>query len=224
MATPGELIQAVAEALGLPKATVIIHDRLLMDAGLRSKHGRGRGAAKVTPRDASHLLVAILGSGQVKDTVATVRRYGGARVDRKASSATQFGNVGIEELAVLSREHSFLDALEALVGAVANGSLSPSKSGLPVPDVIDIGAQTPGTVGNIRIAGTVTGATASVRYARPSPWDDQDEPDVSEAAIAAWDRERSESLPQIRLRQTREISAESIRVVAAALAADKEKD
>jgi len=42
MATPGELVRTVAEALGIAEATVVQYDRNLVAAGLRTKGGRGR--------------------------------------------------------------------------------------------------------------------------------------------------------------------------------------
>jgi|SRR3954451_11800042 hypothetical protein len=62
MATPGELVKCVAEALGIPEPTVVLYDRVLAENGLRSKGGRGTSAARVTSGDAANLLIAILAS------------------------------------------------------------------------------------------------------------------------------------------------------------------
>src|SRR5439155_17694246 len=62
MATPGQLVKCIAEALGIPEPTVVQYDRLLAENGLRSKGGRGTSAAKVTAVDAANLLIAIMGS------------------------------------------------------------------------------------------------------------------------------------------------------------------
>ena len=59
MATPGQLVQAMATALGISVATVTQYDRQLAENGLRSKGGRGVSAAAVTARDAANLLIAI---------------------------------------------------------------------------------------------------------------------------------------------------------------------
>src|SRR5262245_51999266 len=75
MATPGELVAAVSKLLGVPQPTVAQHDRNLVVAGLRSKSGRGRSAPKVTPRDAAHLLAAVMGSVMVKDSAEVVERF-----------------------------------------------------------------------------------------------------------------------------------------------------
>jgi hypothetical protein len=51
IATPGELVRVLASVLGMPEATVVVHDRNLLNVGLRSKKGRGRGAPSITARE-----------------------------------------------------------------------------------------------------------------------------------------------------------------------------
>lgn len=60
MATPGELVKVIAEVLGVPEPTVVVHDRNLVIAGLRTKGGRGRSAASVTTADGTNVLFATL--------------------------------------------------------------------------------------------------------------------------------------------------------------------
>lgn len=55
--TPGDLTRTVADLLALPLNTVKNYDRKLMEAGLRSKKGHGRGSATMTPEDAVSLLI-----------------------------------------------------------------------------------------------------------------------------------------------------------------------
>lgn len=155
MATPGDLVRVLAGALGVPEATLVVHDRNLLGAGLRSKKGRGRGAPSVTARDLAHLLTAILGSAQVKDSADTVRRYSNTHPHAPRSSAGLYGKLGIAELAALPRRHSFIDALEALIVAASAGSLARK--------LIEVAALNPGTSGDIRLAGT--GRAASIHYA-----------------------------------------------------------
>ena len=45
MATPGQLVRVMAEVLFIPVETVTNYDRVLSESGMRSKSGRGRGAA-----------------------------------------------------------------------------------------------------------------------------------------------------------------------------------
>src|SRR6516225_7202918 len=79
MATPGELVHAVAGALGISQATVVQYDRSLAAVGLRTKSGRGPSAAQVTSQDAANLLIAICGapvSGAViKEAGLACERY-----------------------------------------------------------------------------------------------------------------------------------------------------
>lgn len=62
MATSGQLVKAVADSLNIPAATVALYDRILSEAGIRTKGGRGRSAAQMTTRDAANLLIAVISS------------------------------------------------------------------------------------------------------------------------------------------------------------------
>src|SRR5258707_15474353 len=77
MATPGQLVECVAAALNVPRATVVLYDRILAENGLRSKGGRGRSAAKVTVEDAANLLIAIAGTptSGIGSAAATVKQF-----------------------------------------------------------------------------------------------------------------------------------------------------
>lgn len=59
MASPRQLVNAVAEALQVSPEFVGSHDRFIGDAGLRSKGGRGRSAAKMTALDGAHLFLSV---------------------------------------------------------------------------------------------------------------------------------------------------------------------
>src|SRR4051794_19839011 len=75
MASPGELIQCIAEAFGVAEVRVFQHDRNLAEAGFRSKGGRGTSAATMTSRDAAAILIAVAGSAAVKDSLETFHTY-----------------------------------------------------------------------------------------------------------------------------------------------------
>lgn len=200
MATPGELVEVMAKALGVPAPTVVVHDRNLVMAGLRSKGGRGRSAVHVTERDAAHLLTALLGSSQVRDSVHTVKRYAKTRCVKESSGADGFKRCGIKVLTELGDDHSFLDALEALIIAAGNASV-------PKDALIEVAALTPGTIGDIRIAGLGSRPTCHMRYAEPSPWDDKKDPPQRE--VAAWEAKMKKQ-PQTDLEQYRRVSARTI--------------
>jgi hypothetical protein len=179
MTSPGELVRVISEALGVPEPTVTQHDRNLVIAGLRSKGGRGRSAAKVTARDAAHLLTAVMGSALVKDSVEAVERYGATRIHKDTSSPSGFKDYVVPELAALSHDHSFLDGLEALIASAASGSLqralydaAEEVGGSKFPYVLPpifVAVQTPDAIGDLRVNGQRRGTSRNVRYSLPYP-------------------------------------------------------
>lgn len=178
MASPGELVEEAARVLGIPAATIVVHDRNLVIAGARSKGGRGPSAAKVTARDAAHLLVAVMASAQVKESVQSLTRYRKTRPMVSTSSPALFDGLGLAELSALPAGHSFVDALEALLHSGASGALAKllgpvnanrKERAEAIVPTIEISVLTPDTLGDIRIAGTGTRVSRSVRYTLPGP-------------------------------------------------------
>lgn len=100
----------VAEVLGVPEATVILHDRNLSLAGLRSMGGRGRAVARVTYTDAANLLIAVAGSRNVKDSAKTVETYR----ELTTSEPLTFNDGGQEVV----RGKTFDDAIATLLEAL----------------------------------------------------------------------------------------------------------
>jgi len=119
MATPGQLVQVMADALGVPKATVVQYDRVLAENGFRSKHGRGTSAAKVTSRYAANLLTAIGASSPLglsaKDAVEACRKFASLISVGPAGAKREMSKLGLEKLASLPDGHSFENALSALI-------------------------------------------------------------------------------------------------------------
>lgn len=124
MATPGQLVQTMADSLGIPAETVTNYDRVLSENGLRSKSGRGRGAAKVTAADAANLLIAIVGSpiagASVKEAANTCRTYGSLPALRPMGTHS-FAKVGLKMIDDLPKQHSLHDAVSALIASAAKG-------------------------------------------------------------------------------------------------------
>ncbi len=110
MATSGGLIEIVADALGLTAETVGVHVRNLRTAGLLNRRGVGRSAAIMTTLDAARVLLAVVGSQQVKDSAETVKRFG-ALVSAEGVEAASRG----EDINPFTLEH----ALAAEFGAIA---------------------------------------------------------------------------------------------------------
>jgi hypothetical protein len=96
---------------GTSRSRPSLHDRNLVVAGLRSRSGRGDSAARMTARDAAHLLVAVLASSQLQDSVETVRQYSEAGV-HNITSGDHDGSL-IAALRNSPPDHSCVDAIEA---------------------------------------------------------------------------------------------------------------
>jgi hypothetical protein len=124
MATPGQLVNAMATALGIPAATITQYDRQLAESGLRSKGGRGTSAAKVTARDAANLLIAVVASPisgpSVKVAVRTCETYGSLPVLGRASHRN-FVKFGLPRLDTLPKRHTLREALSALFEGSSRG-------------------------------------------------------------------------------------------------------
>jgi len=128
MATPGQLVQVMADTLGISKATVTQYDRVLAENGLRSRGGRGTSAARITSRDGANLLIALavspILSSSAKDAAANCEAYASLPVlGGDLSTRKNFAKFGLPTLADLPKGHSFGDALSALIDAAAKGEV-----------------------------------------------------------------------------------------------------
>lgn len=119
MASPKELVSVVADITGLEEGTVILHDRNLLLAGLRSPGMRGRGVSRVNAQDAAHLLIAVIAAHSVKDSARAVQRHGQMRLDERWSLPF----LPIPELKALPAGHTLVDAVTALIESGISGSL-----------------------------------------------------------------------------------------------------
>jgi hypothetical protein len=144
------------------------------------------------------------------------------------STKALFRAIGVEELAVLPQNHSFVDALEALLQSAATGSLrawltQQAKNArgrkLDVAPLIEVTLHTPGTVGDIRIAGLNSGSTAAVRYTLPDPWDRTDGKKPSDKEMDAWAAKVRRNRAHTDFEQSGRVSARTILYLAEALAA-----
>ena len=140
MASPGQLVKVTAEILGIPEPTVILADRFLSEAGLRSKSGRGRGAARVTADDAANLLIALSGSPYPKDAVQNVVEYAALPVDDMRDSDGRaetwtLVSLPIKRLQDLPANQSFRDTLVALLEAASEDELREAIAAVPEQDM-----------------------------------------------------------------------------------------
>jgi hypothetical protein len=125
--TPQALVEIVARDLRLPISTVRNSDRRLMEAGLRTKKGHGRGSAIMTTTDAATLLVALAASDEISrvaDCVIRARKlpiwgasaFGSISTDVKGSFSTDKGVIQLARImgcksAVFATFGSAIDAV-----------------------------------------------------------------------------------------------------------------
>jgi hypothetical protein len=153
-------------------------------------------------RDAAHLLVAVLGSHHVKDSVQSVRGYRETRLSGYLS--TGYHESSIAALTSLPPDHSFVDAVEALVAAAADGSLGRAMyeaigeiqgEKVGFPPIIKISVQSPQQVGDISIGGGEVGIARPGlygygRYALLDPWSQHESLDIPVEELEAWQEGR----------------------------------
>jgi len=194
MATAPQLVKAISEVTGVPLPTVTDIDRKLVVSGLRAKRGRGRSAGHMTALDASTLLSAILAVSQANAAAEAAQRYLKTEADKARSSEGLFAQTGFEDLASLPAQHSFVDALEALIISASVGAMAKliAESNDGWTPRIEVFAFTRATYGRIRISGLPNGMTANVEYL-PSP-----DPKVRRAKAGAVEAENTGDLEQSR--------------------------
>ena len=215
MASPGELVWKVSELLGISEPTIGQHDRNLVVAGFRSKSGRGTSAARMTPRDAACLLVAVLGSEQVKNSAQAVQRYSETRLHKTTSDG--YAHSAVEVLINLHPDHSFVDALEGLIATAADGSLQHAMyqdieefrgEKIGFPPIIEVTVQTPGQIADLSIRGTTM--TGYGRYCLPDPRDQHQTLHLPAAEVEAWRAQPVEHHVATDLTQYRQVTDKTI--------------
>ena len=135
MARPGQLANAIAEVFDQDVATVRHMARILRDAGHMNMEKAGRGGGTMTPRDATNLLIAAAGASRVKYACRPVEQDGACR-SMEGSWVLPFE--GLPELAVLGSDHTFADAIEALLHAAIHGSVDPETGIVTIPGNQDL--------------------------------------------------------------------------------------
>lgn len=140
MATPGEMVRLVGQALGVDEAQVVQQDRILAVNKFRTVGGRGRSAASMQARDIAALLIAVAASPRVADTAAAFQTYSSMRVGGLSSFKSyegdemeifgdkcwNLGSLDLPELRSLPEDHTSLDALTALLQVSASEALPKS--------------------------------------------------------------------------------------------------
>ncbi len=115
MATPGQLISKLSDVLTIPERTVTVYDRVLREAGLLSKAGRGRGSVHRSPLDTARLLIALLSTSAPARAAKAVRDFGALEC-RKLSIANP-DKLDLSKLCgkQFKRVHTLEDAISAII-------------------------------------------------------------------------------------------------------------
>lgn len=121
-ATPGQLFERVADAFAMPIVQVKQMDRFLADAGLRTMTGgRGRNAPKVKSLDGSNLMIAAATSRNIKDAAEMARTFGQLPISPNQEGSAVDDRLTLPKIDSLSKDHTFAEALAALIDSVRTG-------------------------------------------------------------------------------------------------------
>ena len=92
--SPGVFVKKLAKILGLPSKSVVVVDRALLEAGLRSRGGRGRSAPKLTVTDTATLLLAVMATPVLVRADEVIRAWRRVKSLRLPDSAPEpFGSI-----------------------------------------------------------------------------------------------------------------------------------
>lgn len=126
MALMSELVEATAETVGYPLSTVQTFARVLREADLLSKHGRGPAAAHATASDGARLLLALLATpisfagGKIPDAAEAVADFGAlVQGDNTEKYATGDNPITLGAAYGLPRKHTLEEALTAIIAGFA---------------------------------------------------------------------------------------------------------
>lgn len=147
MATPKELVIKISEITGVSEETLTVYDRNLSIAGLRSKNGRGRSAAKITAQDAAHLLIAasaiatraVNSADVVRDHINMISLPYVPDIPRVLGEPANtvpykilLKDKGLEEFCTLPEQHSFPEAVTTLIAMAQNDRFSFVSEMIPI--------------------------------------------------------------------------------------------
>ncbi|WP_416193170.1 hypothetical protein [Nitrobacter sp. TKz-YC01] len=121
MVTPANIINVVSDQFGVHRATVSMHDRMLVTSGHRKITGRGN-AARGSPDSAAALLLAVaatpLSGAAIKETAIHYERY--ARLLATCHGGG-WDSWQVKHLDQLAPGHSLHEAIAAVIVALGAG-------------------------------------------------------------------------------------------------------
>ncbi len=129
-----EIIEPLADILGIPARSVNVWAMILRKAGLITKGGRGMGGAEMRPSDVTNLLLAAMVGGEataVGETVDFVRGSALSHADEKFDR--------LEELAIpvnfFDKSADFGSMLDRMIATMMGGEPVVVDTGLPVTNI-----------------------------------------------------------------------------------------
>ncbi|MGU3337187.1 hypothetical protein ACLBXJ_04175 [Methylobacterium mesophilicum] len=114
MATIGQLVRVVAEVSGLDESSVKLIARYIREAGYIGQQSTGAGAARMAPRDASALLIAVNSTVLAKDSARAVDLF--YNLPMSCNNIQHGNNADVEQISSILYEHdSFGEVLACLI-------------------------------------------------------------------------------------------------------------
>jgi hypothetical protein len=140
MARLSELVTAVAEVLKVKEGTLIKLAQYLREAGLIAQKGRGTGAAHMSPRDATNLVLGVMTTGsrtnELRDAPRNVALMREAKFDGAEINFDGHVHLDAPPFPFLTNEHGTArdlgDALDALIDEIVRYGDPVTDAGLPI--------------------------------------------------------------------------------------------
>ena len=158
MARLTDLVATMAQATGQREQSISQLARHLREAGLITQGGRGRGAAHMTPRDATNLLLGVLASDQWQDAPERVTHAREAQFtgwERNYDGAARDDLPPVPFMFCDGRMRSFGDALDAMFAEMVADEGPAYANGLGILN-LDVVVTRPGLRSTIEIRGEPT--------------------------------------------------------------------
>lgn len=127
MARLSDLVFTLSRVLGTPEPRLRLFARHTREGGFITTKGRGTSAAEMTTTDAANLVLAVMGTDTAKEVATTVETFRRLVPNQLPKN---WSKLGIGLVQDLPEDHTFGDAMEALIDAAIDGSL---KSFLTMP-------------------------------------------------------------------------------------------
>lgn len=97
MATAGEMIKVIADAIARPQATVTSYYAVLRKGGLISTTGRGRSAQHLSSLDAARIIIVMLSADSLQEGEAITELVGELQHERFNRNMELIGTIKFED-------------------------------------------------------------------------------------------------------------------------------